>query len=117
MQADALNMTRAGARSIAWLPLMVAAGAMLAIWGCCWHAASSSPAADAIRNFFATHLFGGQSITDYGVPADLIAKYGVPGVYVIQSFSNYNTVDSSFYLDQLADAVQASYFPAGRPAP
>ena len=31
MQADALNMTPAGARSIAWLPLMVAAGAMLAV--------------------------------------------------------------------------------------
>ena len=31
MQADALNMTPAGARTIAWLPLMVAAGAMLAV--------------------------------------------------------------------------------------
>ena len=28
------------------------AGGGLAICGCCWHAASSSPAADAIRNFF-----------------------------------------------------------------
>ena len=31
MQGNVLNVTPAGARTIAWLPLMVAAGAMLAV--------------------------------------------------------------------------------------
>jgi hypothetical protein len=55
-------------------------------------------------------LFGAAPISDYGVPADFIAKYGAPGVHVIQSFSSFNPGNTSFFLDQSADGVQLAYF-------